>query len=115
MERRLDSQVFLDCRWLSELSCCRPIDIVAEHPSSSLVQVLPFLLLGRGFRGGDLVQVQIRSKAIVNNLDSAYPAPWTPEHVPNSKTCVQPTSILFPPSRWDRVDTHKDVSLAQLN
>lgn len=52
----------LDRGRLSELSSCRSIQVVADHPGSRFVQILPFLSLRRRFRRGYLVQVQICGK-----------------------------------------------------
>ena len=35
--------------------------------------------------------------------------------VPDSKAGIQPTSVFLPSPSWDGVDTHKDISLAELH
>lgn len=35
-------------------------------------------------------------------------------HSPNSKSSIQPTTVFLPPTSWNSIDTHENISLTQL-
>lgn len=105
-------QVFLNRRRFPKLCRSRTIQIKAYHPHSRTIQNLTFLFLILRLNRGHMMQIKIRSDPETQKrLDIRNFQFNRKRNIPNSKSRIQPASILFPPSGRDSVDAHQNIRL----